>query len=401
MNRRIVIVGAGMAAGRLVEDLLAQGCPGAAITLVAAERGGVYNRIALTPYLAGDVSAADLVTHSPAWFAARGVTLLDGVAVQSIDRASKTVTLQDQRELPYDQLVLATGSQPIRLPIPGAENAAVQTYRDRADADALISRAIPGQRAVVIGGGLLGLEAANGLNRRGMAVTVVHLVDRVMERQLDAEAASMVQRALEARGIALRTGAITQRIEDDAVLLGSGERLPADLVVIAVGIRPEITLARAADLECGRGVKVDDQLRTSDALVFAVGECAEHRGVVHGLVAPLYDQTAVAARALLGEPAAYAGSIPGTGLKVTGVDLYSVGDFADGPGRAVITLRDRRAGEYRRLVVSDDRLIGVVLVGAIADGAWYADLIRSGRPLGPMRRDLAFGRAYAPEAAAA
>lgn len=398
-GRRVVVVGNGMAGIRLVEELLQAGCPGRSITVLGAEHGGAYNRIMLTPLLAGERDKDAVITHPPSWYAERGVHLTGGQAVTSIDREARIVSTASGQSYPYDRLVLATGSLPIMLPLPGRELAGLRTYRDMADTEALTEAAGRGGHAIVIGGGLLGLEAANGLSRRGMQVTVVHLLGTLMERQLDEEAGAMLRRSLEARGIAFHMPAVTSELlgtdRIEAVTFKDGTTLPADLVVMAVGIRPEVTLARAAGLACNRGVLVDDGMVTDDPAILAVGECVEHRGVCYGLVAPLYDQAKVAAQNVMGASAAYAGSVTATGLKVTGVDLFSAGDFAVKPGRHPIVLRDRPRDSYRKLVVEEDRLVGAVLVGDVSDGPWYAQLIREGQPLGPLRTDLIFGRAYA------
>lgn len=400
----ILIIGNGMAGLRLAEELLALGLPGSALTMVGAEPGGAYDRIGLSSWLQGEKSPADLVLRDADWYAAQGITLIAGVAASAIDRAARTVRLEDGRALPYARLVLATGSQPVILPIPGADLPGVIPYRTRADTDSLIARAQPGRPAIVIGGGLLGLEAAWGLAKRGMRVGVVHLMGHLLERQLDPEGGALLRRRLEERGLSFHLGARTQAlIEGPAgvagIRLADGLELPADLVCMAVGIRPETTLARAAELKLGRGILVDDRLATHDPAIFALGECADHRGIVYGLVAPVYEQAAVLARTLMGLPAAYAGSVLATHLKVTGVDVFSAGDFADGPGRDSIQFRDPVRGLYRRLVVAQDRLIGAVQVGFADDAPWYAQLIRDAAPLGPLRRDVIFGRAFIEEAA--
>lgn len=391
MTDAIVIVGNGMGGARLAESLIAAGVPGRRITVIGKEPGGAYNRVMLTPLLAGEIAEADLVTHAPDWYAERGIRLLTGNAVVAIDRAARRVTLENGESVDFGHLVLATGSRPVRPPIPGVERAL--TYRDLDDTRRLL--ALEGS-AVVIGGGLLGLEAANGLAARGLAVTVVHLMDRLLERQLDGEAAGLLQVALEARGIQFRLRASTTAIEDSSVLLASGERIAADHVVLAVGIRPDTSLAAAAGLALGRGIQVDDRLATSDPAILAIGECVEHRGSCPGLVAPIFEQARIAAEILAGRAATYAGSIEATSLKVTGINVYSAGDFAPGGGRHSMWLRDAARGVYRRLVVEGDRLVGAVLLGDVADGPWYADLIRRDWALGPAARDLLFGPAYVP-----
>jgi nitrite reductase (NADH) large subunit len=399
MKQKIVIVGNGMVGARLAEELVATGQSDFDIAVIGAEPGGAYSRILLTPLLANELDEVALVTHSMDWYANSNITLVSGRTITAIKRDLRYLLADDGSVIPYDRLVLATGSQAIRLPVPGAELPGVIAYRNLADTRRLIENALPGRRAMVVGGGLLGLEAANGLVRRGMAVTVIHRSDTLMERQLDRPASNLVRRGLTGRDIQFHMPAEIHSISGDdrvtGVTLADGMELPADLVVMAVGIRPEIALAQQAGLTCARGIVVDDHMVTSDPLILAVGECAEHRGIVYGLVAPLYEQARVAVSQLLGGGARYAGSITATGLKVTGIDVYSAGDFKEIPGRSSVRLSDPGRGLYRKLVIEDDLLIGAVLIGAVADGPWYASLISERLPLGRMRRDLIFGRAYA------
>jgi nitrite reductase (NADH) large subunit len=313
--------------------------------------------------------------------------------------------LRGGTRLTFSKLVLATGSEAVRLPLPGADLSGVLTFRDRADVAAILERSRPGARAVVIGGGLLGLEAAYGLKKAGASVTVVHLMDRLMERQLDPNAAAMLARAVEAKGIAVRLRAETAHVcgrdRVEAVELTDGSVIPADAVVLAVGIRANAALARAAGLAVARGIVVDDALATSAPGVYAIGECAEHRGICYGLVEPAYEQAQVLARRLAGEDARYDGSVLATNLKVSGVNVFSAGDFlAQGAGAEEIVLSDPGLRVYKKLVVEDDRLTGAVLFGDTADGPWYLDLMRSGAPIGSCRDALAFGRALATRAAA-
>jgi nitrite reductase (NADH) large subunit len=301
--------------------------------------------------------------------------------------------------------VLATGSRPIRLPVPGVDLSGVLSFRDLSDVSAIAVAAAKTARAVVIGGGLLGLEAAYGLRRAGARVSVVHLMDRLMERQLDARAAGMLRRALEARGIEVYLEAETARIRGakqvEGLELKDGRVLPADLVVMAVGIRANADLARTAGLEIDRGIEVDDQLQASLADIYAIGECAQHRGVCYGLVEPAYEQARVLARRLTGDAgAAYAGSVLATNLKVSGVNVFSAGDFMGAPGTESIIFSDPGLDAYKKLVIANGRLVGVVLCGDTVDGLWYLDLIRSGAPIEGMRDQLAFGRALAERKAA-
>jgi nitrite reductase (NADH) large subunit len=397
MKQKLVVIGAGMASGRVLEQLTETAPDAFDITLFNGESRGNYNRIMLSPVLSGDKAYEDIVTHDAAWYAARGITCRFGEHVTRIDREAKVVVGQGG-EVAYDHLLIATGSAPFVIPVPGRELPGVVTYRDLDDTEAMIDAAARGGSAVVIGGGLLGLEAAAGLAGRGMAVTVVHLMGHLMERQLDEAAGYLLRRDLEARGITVRTQASTKAIlgEDraEAVLLENGDLLPADLVVMAVGIRPETRLATDAGLQVARGIEVDAQMVTSDPAILAVGECVEFSGQLFGLVAPLYDQAKVAAQTLLGRPDAFVLRDTATKLKVTGCDLFSAGDFAAGPGREDIVYRDPARGIYKRLVIEGDRLVGAVMYGDTADGAWFFGLIKDGTEIDAMRDTLIFGPGF-------
>ncbi|GLK83428.1 NAD(P)/FAD-dependent oxidoreductase [Ancylobacter defluvii] len=402
LREPVVIIGNGMAAAKFCEELTALAPERFALTVVGAEPHLAYNRVLLSSLLAGEVVADDLVLKDAGWWAARGIELKLGTAVTAVDTAAREVRLADGSVLGYGRLVLATGSSAIRLPLPGMELPGVMTFRDMADVGALLAAARPGLRAIVIGGGLLGLEAATGLAGAGADTAIIHLADRLMERQLDARAAGLLRQAVEARGIAVHLDAATQAIEGtgrvEGLRLADGRVLPADLVVVACGVKPNADLARAAGIGCGRGVRVDDHLATDAPGVFAIGECAEHRGQVYGLVEPAYEQARVLARRLAGTLSAYAGSVLATNLKVSGVHVFSAGDFLGGAGTQELVLADPGLGLYRRLVLRADgsatRLVGAVLFGDTADGLFYLDLMRSGRDIGAARAALAFGRAY-------
>jgi nitrite reductase (NADH) large subunit len=399
-KKRLVVVGNGMAGMRTVEEVLARAPDRFGITVFGAEPHPNYNRIMLSPLLAGEKRFEDIVINSPDWYAANSIELVAGERVTQVDRAARLVVGEHGTTRPYDMLLLATGSDPFVIPVPGANLPGVVTFRDVADVETMLAAARRGGRAVVIGGGLLGLEAANGLARNGMDVTVVHLMPTLMERQLDPVAGAMLAADLERRGLRVLTSADTEALvgEDrvQAVRLKDGRELPADLVVMAVGIRPNATLARAIGLACGRGVIVDDGMRTSDPRIFAVGECVEHRGATYGLVAPIWDMTKVCADRLTSGPeSAFAAAASGTRLKVTGVDMYSAGDFADGEGTEEVVFRDPARSTYKRLVLKDERLHGVVLYGDARDGGWYLDLLRRGAPLGELRELAIFGEAVA------
>ncbi len=396
-KQKLVIIGAGMASGRVIEQLVDADPDAFEITLFNAEPRGNYNRIMLSPVLSGDKTYEEIITHDDDWYAAHGVTCRFGEHVTRIDRTAKMVEGQNGA-VPYDKLILATGSAPFIIPVQGKDLPGVITYRDLDDTNAMIAAADKGGKAVVIGGGLLGLEAAAGLAERGMDVTVLHLMGHLMERQLDEAAGYLLRRDLEQRGITIRTQASTAAIlgtdRVEGVMLEDNTGLEADLVVMAVGIRPETRLATDAGLEVARGVEVNAQMQTSDPDVFAVGECVEFDGTLFGLVAPLYDQAKVLAQTLLNEPAAFVAKDTATKLKVTGCDLFSAGDFAEGPGREDIVLRDPGKGIYKRLVIEDDRLIGAVMYGDTADGTWFFGLIKDGTEIDDMRDTLIFGPAY-------
>ncbi|HYD16252.1 MAG TPA: FAD-dependent oxidoreductase, partial [Hyphomicrobium sp.] len=332
------------------------------------------------------------------WWRNRGVTLVYGRRATEIDTKVKVVRLRGGAKLDYAKLVLATGSEAVRLPLPGAELPGVVTFRDKSDVESILSRARPGARAVVIGGGLLGLEAAFGLTKAGAHVSVVHLMDRLMERQLDPHAADLLKSALEQRDIQVFLNAESEAIQGRRKVAGlrlkDGRNIPADLVVMAVGIKPNVRLARGADLNVNRGIVVGDELQTSDPDVYAIGECAEHRGTCYGLVEPAYEQARVLARTLAGKSASYEGSLLSTNLKVSGVNVFSAGDFIGAPGSEPIVLTDPGRQSYRKMIVSGDKLTGAVLVGDTADALWYLDLIRSGRPVTGLRDGLVFGRAF-------
>jgi nitrite reductase (NADH) large subunit len=394
--RKLVVIGNGMAPGRALERLFEK-APGAyQVTIFNAEPRVNYDRILLSPVLSGEKSYEDIVIHGDAWYEQHGVTLHKGCKVTRIDREAHTVTGADGTVAAYDALIIGTGSLPIIIPVPGKELAGVLTYRDLDDVQAMLLAAQSGGKAVVIGGGLLGLEAAAGLKERGMDVSVLHLMPTLMERQLDAAAGHLLRQAVEARGIRVITEANTKAILGEgkvrAVQLADGTELPADLVVMAVGIRPNAELAKHAGLDVKRGIVVGPDMRTSDPDIFALGECAEAHGQVYGLVAPLYDMANVVAAQLAGEPdARFNATATATKLKVTGIDLYSAGDFADGKDREEIVLRDAAHGIYKRLILRDNRVIGAVMYGDTVDGPWFFDHLRRNTDIASMRETLIFG----------
>jgi nitrite reductase (NADH) large subunit len=399
MPKKLVVIGNGMAAGRALEELFER-APGAyEVTIFGAEPRVNYNRIMLSPVLSGEKAYEDILIHDDAWYETNGITLHRGKQVVEIDRAAKRVVAADGTVAAYDQLLVATGSMPFVVPISGATLPGVVTYRDLDDVDKMLEAAGKGGRAVIIGGGLLGLEAVAGLQARGMEVTVLHLMPTLMERQLDPSAGYLLQKAFEDRGIAVRCKANTHAILGDThvtgVRLDDGTELPADIVVMAVGIRPNAVLAKEAGLETNRGVLVGDDMRTSDPDVFSVGECVEHRGHCYGLVAPLYEMAKVVAAQLAGDgPAAYTGSVTATKLKVTGIDLFSAGDFSEAKDRQDIVLRDAARGIYKRIVLKDNRIVGAVLYGETGDGSWFFDLLRKETDVSQLRDTLIFGQSY-------
>ncbi|MGE4218744.1 MAG: nitrite reductase large subunit NirB [Alphaproteobacteria bacterium] len=399
MAERLVIIGNGMAPGRMLEHLLEQAPDRYRVTIFNAEPRVNYDRIMLSPVLSGEKRYEEIVIHGDGWYIDKGITLYKGHRIVAVDRQAKTVTSDHGVVESYDKLVFATGSMPIIIPVPGHDLAGVLTYRDLDDVQAMLLAAQSRDRAVVIGGGLLGLEAAAGLTSRGMDVTVLHLMPTLMERQLDAAAGYLLQKALEARGIKVLTKANTKAIlgrsKVEGVELADGTVLPATLVVMAVGIRPNAALAKGAGLPVERGIVVDDGMFTEDPDILAIGECAQVGGQVYGLVAPLYEMARVAAARLAGDASArFVHSDTPTKLKVTGIDLMSLGDFADGDDREEIVLRDAAAGIYKRVVLQDNRIVGTVLFGDTADGAWFNDLKRKGADIAPMRDTLIFGQAY-------
>lgn len=408
MRERLIVVGNGMVGLRFVEELVARAEGRYRISIIGKEPQPAYNRVLLSSLLAGEVSAPDVRFRDRGWYAEHGLELLLGSAAESIDAGTRVLRLADGRTLAFDRLVLATGSQPIHPPAPGMTLPGVMTFRDLADVEAIHAAAGGGRRAVVIGGGLLGIEAAYGLVRAGLEVSLIALRDRLLERQLDPRAGQLLRSAVEAKGIRVLLEAETEAVLGDvaaeAVKLKDGRLLPADLVVVAIGIQPEATLARQAGIVCNHGIVVDDGLATSVAGIYAIGECAEHRGVCYGLVEPGYTQARILAERLAGGGGeAYAGSVLATNLKVSGVSVFSTGEFLGPKGTEEIILSDPGLLAYKKLVIRRDadghRLVGAVLFGDIADGLWYQELIRSGTPVGPMRSDLIFGRDFVEAAA--
>jgi nitrite reductase (NADH) large subunit len=398
VSEKLVIIGNGMAPGRMLEELFEK-APGLYdVTIFNAEPRVNYDRIMLSPVLSGEKAYEDIIIHGDDWYTTHGVTLHRGAKVTEIDRDNKTVTSAAGITASYDKLVIATGSLPFIIPVPGHQLPGVLAYRDLDDVEKMLDIAKGRGRAIVIGAGLLGLEAAYGLKRQGMEVTVIHLMPTIMERQLDPAAAYLLEKALNDRGIEIITKANTKQIlgteKVEGIELDDGRVIHGDMVVMAVGIRPASQLAKDAGIAVNRGIVVDDGMQTSDASIFALGECAEHRGQCYGLVAPLYESARVLADRLTGGSAEYHGSVVNTKLKVTGINLFSAGDFAEGPDREEIVLRDASSGVYKRLILKENKIIGAVLYGETSDGSWFFDLMKRGTDISQMRDTLIFGQSY-------
>jgi nitrite reductase (NADH) large subunit len=405
LSEPLVVVGNGMAAARLVDELAKSALGRYAIAVIGDEPRLAYNRVLLSSVLAGETASHDIELRPAAWWRDRGVTLKYGCVATEIDVGRRELKIANEESIAFSRLVLATGSTPLRLNVPGAGLAGVHTFRDSRDVDLLLALAAGKKRVVVVGGGLLGLEAAYGLAKAGASVTLIHLTDRLMERQLDAPAAELLKTLVERKGIRILLGANTASLIGETrvqgVELTDGRRIDADAVIFAAGIRPNIALARDAGIAVNRGIVVDDHLRTAAPDIFALGECAEHRGICYGLVEPAYEQARVLAQHLAGAAAAYGGSVVATNLKVSGVSVFSAGDFIGADGSEAIVLNDLRRGTYKKLVIADGRLTGAVLVGDVTDALWYLELIRGRAPIAPIRSAMMFGRAFALHAEAA
>ena len=405
---KLVVVGNGMAGMRTVEELLKIAPDFYDITVFGDEPYPNYNRIMLSPVLANEQTIEDIILNTREWYAENNITLHTSARVNKIDRKNRVVYAEDGTSAEYDRLLLATGSKPFMPPIPGKELEGVLGYRDIKDTNDMIDAARKYKHAVVIGGGLLGLEAANGLKIQGMEVTVVHKNEWLLEKQLDKTAGGMLQKNLEAKGLNFLLKKNTEQILGNeqgrvkAVRFTDGLEIAADLLVVAVGIRPNFALAESAGIYCNKGIVVNDTMQTYDPRVYAVGECVAHRGISYGLVAPLFEMAKVCATHLanfgIGQ---YKGSVTSTKLKVTGIDLFSAGDFASASdigsgniddGREEIVLHDAVGGVYKKLVIKNDKIIGSVLYGDTTDGSWYFQMLRDGKPIHEIRDHLMFGQ---------
>lgn len=406
---KLVVIGNGMAGAKLLEELI-DTCPERyQITVFGNEPYGNYNRIMLSPVLAGDKTISEIMINGKEWYQANNIELCAGPdkAIVKIDRAGKKVIAADGSETPYDRLVIATGSRPFMMPVPGIDLKGVMSFRDIADVENMVAAADRYKRAVVIGAGLLGLEAAVGLTTRGMDVTVVHSNVRPLNRQLDDESGQMLRDELESRGLSFKMSARTAEILEgerngeghvSKVLFSDGSELEADLVIMAIGIRPNADLAIDAGIYCENGIVVDDTLQTYDPSIYALGECIQHRGETFGLVAPLYDQAKVLTNHLSGHGVARYETLPtATKLKVTGINLFSVGEFEGDETTDAIIYRDKSQAVYKKLVLRNNQLVGAVLYGDVQEGAFYNELLDSKEKLTELRPYMMFGRALCEE----
>src|SRR6202158_4620083 len=388
-----------MAGARLVDELAKAALGRYAIAVIGEEPRLAYNRVLLSSVLAGETASHDIELRPAQWWRDRGVTLKYGCLATEIDVGRRELKIAHEESIGFSKLVLATGSTPLRLNVPGADLAGVHTFRDSRDVDLLLTLAAQKKRVVVVGGGLLGLEAAYGLAKAGAPVMLIHLMDRLMERQLDSPAAELLKSLVERKGIRVLLNANTARLHGETrvegVELADGRRVDADAGTFAAGLRPNITLAKAAGIPVNRGIVVDDCLQTGAPDIFAIGECAEHRGICYGLVEPAYEQARVLARHLAGAKDSYAGSVMATNLKVSGVSVFSAGDFIGAEGSETIVLSDINYGTYKKLVISDGRLTGAVLIGDVSDALWYLELIRTRQPIARIRNRMMFGRSLA------
>jgi nitrite reductase (NADH) large subunit len=399
MIERLLIIGNGMASVRFVETLVRLAPGRFSLTVVGAEPQAGYNRVLLSALLARDVTEDDVILRDRAWYEANDVQLISSDAVVSLDRQNGKAILASGTQVSFDRCVFATGSHPIKLPVPGMNMEGVITFRDLPDVLAMEQAAVSGQKVAVIGGGLLGIEAAYGLAKCGADVTLVHVMDKLMERQLDDHAAKLVAKALAHKGVKVllerQTVAVTGEDRATGLAFTDGTEIRADLVVCAVGIRPNSDLARSTGLSVQRGIVIDDHMCTSFPGFYAIGECAEHRGVAYGLVEPAYAQAEALARSLAGKSTIFEGMVLATNLKVSGLPVFSAGAYLGGEGLTQAVLKDTQTGRYKKLVFDGSKLVGCVLVSDTDDALWYLDLIRRGVDIMPARSLLIHGRSFA------
>ncbi|MDD5265537.1 MAG: FAD-dependent oxidoreductase [Methylococcales bacterium] len=403
MKQRLVVIGNGMAGMRTVEELLSAAPEKYAITVFGAEPYGNYNRIMLSSVLCGDKTIEDIVINDRQWYIDNGITLHAGEnkTVSRIDRKNRKIYAQDGTFAGYDRLLIATGSKAIIPSIPGNDLDGVISFRDIFDVNRMLSYTKSHHKAIVLGGGLLGLEAANGLVLRGMDVTVIHNNEVLLNRQMDRPAGKMLQTELEQRGLKFKMAAKTQQLIGDdnghvkAVRFEDGSQLECDLFIMAIGVRPNIALAQEAGIYCERGIVVNNTLQSYDPSIYAVGECIQHRGDTFGLVAPLFEQAKVCANHLSNHGVAEYSTLPtATKLKVTGINLFSVGDFMGDKSCECIHFTDPALGIYKKLVIKANKLIGAVLYGDTTNGNWYQELLEKEEPVSGIRDALIFGKAY-------
>lgn len=400
MKYKLVVIGSGMVGARFIEQLLTEAPQKYDIRVFNKEASGGYNRIMLSPVLSGEKSLPEIMTHDHSWFEARDIHLHSSTTIIAIDKYAKTVTTDLGAKYQYDKLVIATGSTPFIIPVPGKELPGVIAFRDIRDVDFMINASLQKKRAVVIGGGLLGLEAANGLIKRGMDVTVIHSNDVLMNVQMDSLSGGLLQKSLEKNGMKFAMNAQTTEIigEDGvkAIKMADGRIFGADLVVMAVGIRPNISVAQKLGLEINRGIIVNDQLQTSETDIYALGECVEHQGQLYGLVAPLYEQAQVLAQHLSGQRSEYQGSFVSTKLKVTGISLFSAGDFKDSNETESLVYKDLTKNIYRKIVLKNNKIQGAVMFGDVTGSNWiYENLVKQ-NDMSAFRDTLIFGDGFAP-----
>lgn len=400
MQQKLIVIGSGMVGSRLIERVLAEAPQRYDVRVFNKEPTGGYNRIMLSPVLSGEKSIPEIMTHDQDWFKSRSVKLHTGTEIAQIDTYNQLVKTGSGDKHPYDKLILATGSKPFILPIEGSQLPGVVAFRDIRDVNRMISASKTQKSAVVIGGGLLGLEAASGLSKLGMKVTVLHRCDVLMNVQMDAVAGDLLKESLEDSGIYFEMQANTVRILGEEFVTGveleSGKFIEADLVVMAVGIRPNVGLAKRTGLEVGRGILVDDQLKTSEENVYALGECVEHRGELYGLVAPLYEQADVLAKTLVDESAAYLGSVVSTKLKVTGINLFSAGDFHETEETQSLVYQDFAKHIYRKVVLKDNKIQGAVMFGDVSGSNWIFENLVEQNDMSAYRDTLVFGEGFQP-----
>ncbi len=400
MKQRLILIGSGMVGARFIERLLIEAPDQFDIRVFNKEPRGGYNRIMLSPVLAGEKALPDIMTHDSDWFAERSIHLHTATEIIAVNPDKKMVTTNQGEQYAYDKLIIATGSSPFILPVPGHDLSGVVAFRDIRDVDVMIDASRQKQKAVVIGGGLLGLEAANGLMKRGMDVTVVHLGDVLMEMQMDAISGQLLQKSLERSGMKFVMEGQTSEILGDTFVTGvkmvDGRVVEADLVVMAVGIRPNVELGRKIGLEVNRGIVVNDQLETSVPGIYALGECVEHRGKLYGLVAPLYEQAQVLAQTLAGKPAEYLGSVVSTKLKVTGINLFSAGNFQDSEESESLVYKDLSHNIYRKVVLKNNKVQGAVFFGDVTGANWIFEQLVSQSDVSGYRDTLVFGDGFQP-----